>query len=42
MESIAGQTDHYTDAFVSDNVTYGYDVVTTLWRSKVYNRRHFV
>ena len=21
---------------------YGYDVVTTLWRSKVYSRRHFV
>ena len=41
-ESVADHTDHLPDAFVRENVTYGYDVVTTLWRSKVYSRRHFV
>ena len=41
-ESIADQTDHFADVFVRENVAYGYDVVTTLWRSKEHNRRHFV
>ena len=35
-ESAADQTDHFANAFVSENVAHGYDVVTTLWRSKVY------
>ena len=42
MESVADQTDHFADVFVCENVAYGYDVVATLWRSKVNNRRHFV
>ena len=29
-ESIADQTDHYADAFVRENIAYGYDVVITL------------
>ena len=29
-ESVADQTDHFTDVFVRKNVAYGYDVVTTL------------
>ena len=29
-ESVANQTDHFADAFVHENVAYGYDVVTTL------------
>ena len=41
-ESIVDQTDHVADVFVRENVAYDYDVVTTLWRSKVHNRRHFV
>ena len=41
-ESVADQTDHFADVFVRENVAYGYDVVTTLWRSKVHSRRHFV
>ena len=41
-ESVADQTDHFDDVFVRENVAYGYDVVTTLWRSKVHSRRHFV
>ena len=41
-ESVADQTDHFADVFVRENVTCGYDVVTTLWRSKVHSRRHFV
>ena len=28
MESIDDQTDHFTDAFVPENVAYGYNVVT--------------
>ena len=28
-ESVAGQTDHFADVFVRENVAYGYDVVTT-------------
>ena len=42
MESVVDQTDHFADVFDYKNVAYGYDVVTTLWRSKVYSRRHFV
>ena len=34
-ESVADQTDHYAAVFVRENVAYGHDVVTTLWRSKV-------
>ena len=41
-ESVADQTDHYTNAFARENIAYGYDIATTLWRSKVYSRRHFV
>ena len=41
-ESVVDQTDHFADDFVCYNVAYGYDVVTTLWRSKAYSRRHFV
>ena len=41
-ESIVDQTDHIADAFVCENVEYGYDVVMTLWCLKVYSRRHFV
>ena len=41
-ESVADQTDHYADVFIHENVAYGYDVVTMLWRSKVHNGRHFV
>ena len=37
MESVADQTDYFADAFVRENVAYGYDVVTTLRRSKVYS-----
>ena len=29
-ESDADQTDHFADAFVWENVAYGYDIVTTL------------
>ena len=36
------QTDHFADVFVCENVTYVYDVMTTLWRSKEHSRRHFV
>ena len=36
-ESIADQTDYFTDAFFRENVMYGYDVVTMLWRLKVYS-----
>ena len=36
-ESIADQTGHFADAFVYKNVTHGYDVITKLWRSKVYS-----
>ena len=42
VESLADQTDHLDDAFFLENVAYGYDVEMTLWRSKVYSRRHFV
>ena len=41
-ESVADQTDHFADVFVRENVMYGYGAVMTLWRSKVYSRRHFV
>ena len=41
-ESIVDQTDHFTDAFFSEKVTYGYDIVTALWRLKVYSWLHFV
>ena len=41
-ESVADQTDHFADAFVCENVAYGYDIETTLWHSKVYSRHHFV
>ena len=34
-ESIAGLTDHFAYAFVRENVACVYDVVATLWRSKV-------
>ena len=33
-ESAADQIDHFDDAFVRENVGYGYDVVTMLWHSK--------
>ena len=29
-ESIEDQTDHFVDAFVCENVVYGYDIVMTL------------
>ena len=38
-ESVADQTDHFANAFVHENITYGYDIVTTLTHSKVYSRR---
>ena len=41
-ESVAGQTDHFADAFVHKNVVCGFDISTTLLRSKVYSQRHFV
>ena len=41
-ESVANQTDYFADAFVRENVEYGYGVVTTLWCSKVCSRHHFV
>ena len=34
-ERIVDQTDHFADAFVSGNVTLSYDIVMTIWRSKV-------
>ena len=36
------QTDYFANAFVNENVAYVYDVVSTLWRSKIYNWCHFV
>ena len=30
MESVADQSDHFTDAFVRQNIAYGFDVVMTL------------
>ena len=41
-EGVAKQTDHFTNVFVRENVAYCYDVETTLCRSKVHSRRHFV
>ena len=29
-ESFANQTDHFADAFIRENVVFGYDVVTAL------------
>ena len=29
MENVADKTDHFADAFIRENVAYGYDVVTT-------------
>ena len=34
-ERVADQTDHFANAFVRENVAYGYDFVTMLWHSKV-------
>ena len=34
-ESVEDQTDHFADDIVLENLEYGYDVVTTLWRSIV-------
>ena len=42
VESAADQTDHFAEAFVRENIVYGYDVVATLWHSNVDSRRHFV
>ena len=39
-KSNGGQTDHYADAFVGENIAYGYDVVTTLCRSEAYTYLH--
>ena len=41
-ESVRAQTDHFADAFVHENNARGYDIVKTLWHSKVYSRLHFV
>ena len=41
-ESAVAQTHHFPNAFVRENVAYGYDIVTTLWHLKVYSGRHFV
>ena len=41
-ESTTDQTDHFANAFVRENFANCYDVVTTLWHSEVYRRRHFV
>ena len=30
IKSVTDQTDHFTDAFVRENVAYGYDIVSTL------------
>ena len=35
IRKAADQTDHFADVFVRENVDYEYDIVTTLWRSKV-------
>ena len=35
-ESPADQTHHFADALICENVGHNYDVVATLWRSKVY------
>ena len=40
-ESAADQTDHFADAFVCKNDAHSYDIVVTLWRSKVYGWRQF-
>ena len=40
-ESIEDQTDHFAEVFVCENVVYSYDIVTALWRSKVYSWCHF-
>ena len=29
-ETFADQTDHFADAFVQENVVYGFNIVTTL------------
>ena len=29
-ESVADQTDHFADAFVHENVVYGFNILTTL------------
>ena len=41
-ESVVEQTDQFADVFVRENVVYGYDVVSTLKRLKVYSRCYFV
>ena len=41
-KSVADQTDNFADVFVRENVAYGFDVLTTLCRSKVHSRCHFV
>ena len=41
-KSAVDQADHFSDVLVRENVAYGYDVVTTIWRSKTYSRRHSV
>ena len=41
-ESMADQTDHFADAFVHKNMAYGFDVVTTFLRLKVYSWHHLV
>ena len=41
-ESVGDQTDHCPEVFVCENIAYSHDMVTKLWHSKVYTRRHFV
>ena len=38
-KNLVDQTDHFTDFFGRENVAYGYDVVTPIWRSKTFSRR---
>ena len=40
IEGVADQTDHFTNAFVCENVVQGYDIKTALWHSKVYSQLH--
>ena len=41
-ERVADQADHFANAFAHENIVYGYNVATRLWRSKVYSWLHFV
>ena len=42
MTLYAERAEHFADAFIRKSVGHDYDIVTVLWGSKVYSRRHFV